>query len=89
MAWKTANHETQHQKNSPLTREVAVQCPKCRARIGIYLTRAAVSEGLIAGISCALCGYWYQEEMPRSTASRASGQQDREPVFPPAERKLC
>jgi Zn ribbon nucleic-acid-binding protein len=66
MPHTTLDREALRRSDNHPQRETANQCPKCNARIGMYVTRAAVSEGLVAGVTCVLCGYWHQQEMTKS-----------------------
>ncbi len=41
-----------------------MNCPKCGARIGVYRRNLTVSTGDVSGISCYVCGFWRNEEIP-------------------------
>ncbi|MEZ4601751.1 MAG: hypothetical protein R2940_18325 [Syntrophotaleaceae bacterium] len=62
--------ETHRRRDNPAKRE-HLRCPKCQARIGMYVTRATVSEGKIRGVTCVLCGYWHQHEIAGPLAKKA------------------
>ncbi|ACH38881.1 hypothetical protein Gbem_1867 [Citrifermentans bemidjiense Bem] len=37
-----------------------MECPKCRAKVGIMSQTQTVSTGAVHSIKCFICGYWMQ-----------------------------
>ncbi|MBJ6724224.1 hypothetical protein [Geomesophilobacter sediminis] len=44
------------------TEDVQVNCPKCKAKLGMMKDRIVVGTGAVHCIRCYICGYWVQSE---------------------------
>jgi Zn ribbon nucleic-acid-binding protein len=41
-----------------------MECPKCKAKVGIMKHMLMVNTGAVNCIKCYICGYWVQTELP-------------------------
>jgi predicted Zn finger-like uncharacterized protein len=43
-----------------------MECPKCKAKVGIMKHQLVVDTGLVHCVKCYICGYWVQAERGRA-----------------------
>lgn len=41
-----------------------MNCPKCKAKIGLMKHQIIVDFGVARGVRCIICGYWSQPDLP-------------------------
>ncbi|MDD2273694.1 MAG: hypothetical protein PHP95_10515 [Desulfuromonadaceae bacterium] len=48
-----------------------MDCPKCKAKIGVMNHEIMVGSGVVEGVRCVICGYWSQPYQPCRSKHKA------------------